>query len=130
MARVLVADNDTDVNLLLTELLRSEGHEVVSVTDGVQALAALETPADLLICDLDMPALDGFGVLRRLAETDSPPQVMVVTGFADAVVDQQLAETGLVGRIWRKPFDLGEFLSGVAAALAPSGGAISRHAES
>ena len=77
-----------------------------------------------------MPELDGFGVLRRLADAAAPPRVMVVTGFADAMVDRQLAETGLVNKIWRKPFDLAEFLGGVADVLQPTKDAVSRHAQS
>ena len=114
MARVLVADNDKEVNLLLTQLLRAEGHDVVSVGDGMQAVAALSEPMDLLVCDLDMPELDGFGVLRRLADAPAPPQVLIITGYADAGVERQLEACTLVRRVWRKPFDLGEFLAHVA----------------
>ncbi len=67
MARILVAeDNPASLELMQT-LLLAFGHEPRGASDGASAVAqALADPPDLLICDIDMPGLNGYGVAARL----------------------------------------------------------------
>lgn len=104
---VLIADNDRAVNGLLCELIGQQGHRVVSAYDGRQAQAHLQQGAvALLVCDLDMPALDGLGVLEWLGNQRSPPPSLVVSGFLDAGIERRLREMPFVRGIYQKPFDL------------------------
>ena len=65
--RVLVAEDDRSVRESLIRALRLEGYDVTAVTDGEQALAAVDTEApDLLVLDIMMPNVDGLTVCRRL----------------------------------------------------------------
>ena len=82
-ATILVAEDDADLRGVLTASLMRNGHHVVQARDGAEALAAIECDhIDLLVLDLVMPNIDGFGVLTRLKELrngDTLP-VIVVSG--------------------------------------------------
>jgi len=67
--KILVVDDDTDVLEALTMILERRGYQVVTAQDGIEGLAYLraEKP-DLMILDLMMPKMDGFGVLKELRE--------------------------------------------------------------
>ena len=63
---VLVADDDDIVRLLARESLTAAGFDVAEAADGVEALQSLENlKPDLVVCDVLMPALDGFAVCAR-----------------------------------------------------------------
>jgi DNA-binding NtrC family response regulator len=83
MARILIVDDDPDIREILADRLKAKDHEIVEAGDGLQAieLAARELP-DLMLLDLDLPGLDGFGVLDRLRQESSAPTVVVITAFA------------------------------------------------
>jgi DNA-binding response OmpR family regulator len=79
MPRVLVVDDDPQVVRLLRVNLELEGYDVVSASDGNEALAAVasEDP-DLVVCDVMMPGMDGVEVVRRLrADNVTLPVVML-----------------------------------------------------
>ena len=82
-ATILVAEDDSDLRGVLTASLTKNGHRVVQARDGAEALAAIERDhIDVLVLDLVMPNIDGFGVLTRLRELrhgESIP-VVVVSG--------------------------------------------------
>jgi len=119
---VLVADNDTGVNALLQEVLLQSGLRIASVTDGEAALQLIEsTSIALLVCDLDMPKMGGEEVLRRLEEMPKPPPVVVISGFLDGRLEQQLRGHSMVREVFRKPFDVFQFAE-VAAQIAAGGG--------
>jgi two-component system sensor histidine kinase and response regulator WspE len=89
--RVLVVDDSPIVRDLLTELLTSVGLEVRSAGDGAAALHTLaEHPVDLIVCDVEMPVMDGFELLRRLRDRgERVPVVMVTT--RGSVTDRAMA---------------------------------------
>jgi two-component system, OmpR family, alkaline phosphatase synthesis response regulator PhoP len=65
--RIYVVDDEPDMVELLATVLKGEGHEIETYTDGRAALArVLEEPPDLLLLDLMMPDLDGFELLKLL----------------------------------------------------------------
>jgi chemotaxis protein histidine kinase CheA len=93
--RVMVVDDSPIVRDLLTELLASVGLEVRSAGDGADALAQLaDHPVDLIVCDVEMPVMDGFELLRKLRDRERErgeriPVVMVTT--RGSVADRSLA---------------------------------------
>jgi two-component system cell cycle response regulator DivK len=85
MRKVLIAEDNPVNRELLRELLEGRGCEVAEACDGEEALEMLErTRPDILLLDLGMPKLDGFGVMRKIRENaqlaDLP--VLAVTAFA------------------------------------------------
>jgi DNA-binding response OmpR family regulator len=68
-AKILVVDDDPDITDALTVLLEGEGYEVISASDGEEGLARIkEENPDLVILDLLMPKLDGYGVCKTLQD--------------------------------------------------------------
>jgi two-component system alkaline phosphatase synthesis response regulator PhoP len=63
---VLVVDDEEDIVALLRYNLEKEGYHVVSAHDGAEALAAVESPVDLVVLDVMMPGVDGYEVCRRI----------------------------------------------------------------
>ncbi|MEU8234145.1 SpoIIE family protein phosphatase [Actinoplanes sp. NPDC048967] len=80
-ARILVADDNSDMRAYLVRLLGAQGWQVDTVADGQAALEAIaRNPPDLLLTDVMMPRLDGFGLvraLRREPATEALPVVML-----------------------------------------------------
>jgi CheY-like chemotaxis protein len=67
VARILLIDDEAEVRAAMRGMLGSAGHEVRAVASGAKGLAALRRHRpDLVLCDVDMPGLDGFGVLRAI----------------------------------------------------------------
>jgi CheY-like chemotaxis protein len=85
-ATVLVADDEISIRSLLEVILTADGHEVVTVSDGREALAYLKdhTP-DLAILDIAMPFIDGLDVCSRMKRVNRlrHTPVMILTGNAD-----------------------------------------------
>ncbi len=76
---ILVAEDNPFNSLLLEQLLTSRGYNVRIATDGRQALAlAREPDVDLLLLDLHMPELDGFGVIAAIRETERDRRLPVI----------------------------------------------------
>ena len=84
--RILIADDDPQMRRLVRGILERDGYEITEAADGLDALDAVENhPVDLMILDLDMPRLDGLGVLEELrarVKTSTVP-VIVLTARAD-----------------------------------------------
>jgi CheY-like chemotaxis protein len=76
---VLVVDDDATLRRLVVETLAQDGRELREASDGVEALAMIaEQLPDVLVLDLVMPGLDGFGVLERLLERPETRRLPVV----------------------------------------------------
>ena len=70
--RVVVADDDRDIRELVAVKLRQAGYDVVAVSDGVEALAAVrEHRPALAVLDVMMPGMSGLDVMRHLREVDT-----------------------------------------------------------
>ena len=94
---VLVADDDPAMRALVTSILTAQGWRVAEAPDGIAALdAAQRLRPDLMLLDMDMPRLDGLGVLetlrRRLIGRAVP--VIVVTAHDDPAIESRCIELG------------------------------------
>src|SRR5437867_11512439 len=119
---VLVADDDELLRALVAELLGGElGLRVVGAADGYQAILAIQRERpDLILLDLRMPRVDGYGVLRWLRSRGPTGQIPVLALSATVAADLAHALTrGCQGAV-AKPFDIDDLLEAVRAALAPA----------
>ncbi len=115
--RILVVDDDVDVQTALSALLKSENFEVEVASDGVAALERLaELPADLVVTDLDMPRMNGMQLLKELRERDRQMPVIVVTSATEARPAVNAMRAGATDYI-TKPVDFDELLLSVNRAL-------------
>lgn len=97
--------------------LRRHGFTVESAQDGIEALEMLKAADyDLLVLDLMMPRLDGFGVLEKMDDTGAPhPRILILTAAAPSILAQLPRER--VNAVLTKPFDIAALI-GTARALA------------
>jgi CheY-like chemotaxis protein len=107
---VLVADDEEDILTLVSTIVERAGHEVVSVRDGAQALAAIrERRPDLVVLDISMPEVDGLEVLRRVradGETRELPVLLLSARAQEADVRRGF-DTGASAYV-KKPFSPSE----------------------
>jgi len=82
MAKLLVVDDEKNLRLVIQRELTRQGHEAEMAPDGQAAWELMEArDFDVLLCDINMPRLDGMGLLRRLKEKMSnAPEVIMLTG--------------------------------------------------
>jgi two-component system cell cycle response regulator DivK len=86
MKTILIAEDRDASRELLSVVLTAAGYHVIQAADGEEALTrAAETLADLVILDIHMPRLDGFGVIRRLREDPLYATVPVIALTASAM---------------------------------------------
>jgi CheY-like chemotaxis protein len=113
---VLVVEDDLDIQMLVAEVLESEGYAVRTARNGRLGIESLrEFPPDVVVLDLMMPEVDGFGVLDAWRELPEPrPPVVVVSAFDGYL---PLALKRGASAALRKPFDLDALLSSVRSAL-------------
>jgi DNA-binding response OmpR family regulator len=114
--KILLVDDEQAVQTLLTYPLRKEGYEVVTATDGQQALDRFtEHRFDLVVLDIMLPKLDGIEVCRRI-RTRSQVPIIMLTAKGDEIDKVVGLEMGADDYI-TKPFSMREFRSRVKAAL-------------
>ena len=105
--RVLVVDDHPIVRRLCTRILRRDGYDVFEAADGQEALELARTKAiDLVLLDISMPVLDGFGLAAALREDERTHTVpfIFVTGETDPLVKVRAFESGAKG-FFEKPYD-------------------------
>jgi signal transduction histidine kinase/ActR/RegA family two-component response regulator len=117
--RIMVVDDDIMVRDVLKSHLEDQGYQVVEASDGMDALATLDsgTEIDLLVSDFTMPGMNGLMLIEEVQKRRPNLPTLLLTGYADSSVRQRLddaADTGIV--LLRKPVS-GETLASNAAAL-------------
>ena len=120
MARILVIEDEREIRANVRRYLTLEGHEVIEASDGSSGLAEARAGGiALVLCDVMMPGLDGFGVLRALRADPATATLPFV--FLTASAERDAAERALEGGASDyiiKPFDL-RTLGATVARLLP-----------
>src|ERR1700754_2142548 len=120
MPRVLIADDEESMRMLVARAIAMDGHETVTAEDGAEALEVLnnaDRPFDLLLTDIKMPVMDGIALALSAARDFPDLTILLMTGFAD----QRERASGLdaiVHDVVTKPFSVADIRAAVAAALA------------
>ena len=83
--RVLVVDDEPDIRATVSAMLEIEGYAVEEAMNGADALAVVERdPPDLIILDMRMPVLDGWGFAAELRRRGHSTPIVVMTAARDA----------------------------------------------
>lgn len=115
---ILVADDEKDIVEILRYNLKKEGYEVITASDGKQALERARQKPDLILLDVMMPELDGWEVCRRLKRNESTSNIPIIFLTArstdvDEVVGLELGATDFIV----KPVSIPKLLARVKNAL-------------
>lgn len=118
--RILVVDDSLTMRKVLSRLLEREGFEVLVAKDGMDAMQLLqETTPDVILTDIEMPRMDGFGLARNVrddARTANTPLIMISSRTADK--HQNLAKEIGVDAFFGKPVQDDDLISKVNELLA------------
>lgn len=105
---VLVVDDEVNMRWVLKEALTDAGYEVLTASNGQDALAQLvQVPIDLIILDLKMKGMDGLGTLARIRERWPEVVVIILTAHGTVATAVEAMQLGAADYI-RKPFDVEE----------------------
>lgn len=107
-ARILIAEDEANLRLVLQKELERLGYRVQAAPDGEAALRKLEeSNVDVLLCDINMPRIDGMEVLRRVHERPNPPEVIMLTGQATVETAVEAMKLGAYDYL-TKPYSITE----------------------
>ncbi len=82
--RLLIVDDESDLRTLLGEILGMEGYEIVTASDGEEAIEILGTESfNAVLLDILMPNKDGFEVLKHITKNHPRTKSIMLTGYAD-----------------------------------------------
>ena len=122
MARILIAEDEDAVRSLIARALKQDGHDVMTASDGAQALDVLlrERGAfELLLTDVRMPVMDGIALAHAVARKHPAVTILLMTGYADQR-ERAAGLESLIMDIIAKPFAVAEIKFAIAAALGKS----------
>ncbi|MFO0585955.1 MAG: response regulator [Polyangiaceae bacterium] len=107
--KIVVAEDDTEMRALLSEMMRRDGYEVREVKDGRELLLVLEDVClrgiapDLIVSDIRMPGYTGLELLWAMREADIVLPVILITAFSDRKVRDRARRGGAI--LVDKPLD-------------------------
>ncbi|HNP56530.1 MAG TPA: response regulator transcription factor [Gordonia sp. (in: high G+C Gram-positive bacteria)] len=120
-ARVLVVDDEENIRELLSVSLKFQGYDVVTAANGPEALDICRTNRpDLLVLDVMMPGMDGFGLLKRLRDDGIAAPALFLSA-RDSVADKVNGLTIGGDDYVTKPFSLEEVVARLEVMLRRSG---------
>ena len=121
--RILAVEDSPAQAALVVADLEDEGFDVTLAVDGEQALERLaEAPYDLVLSDVVMPGIDGYGLCRAVKAAHPELPVILLTSLTDPMEIVHALEAG-ADNFLRKPYDRAQLSARVRAALAPRGAA-------
>lgn len=113
--RILVIEDEAQLARHINRALVRSGHIASAKHDGVEGLAAaLESPPDLVVLDLNLPRLDGISVLARLRQANCPARVLILTARGEVEQRVKGLKAGADDYL-AKPFSLDELIARIEA---------------
>ena len=120
MARILIADDEESMRLLVARAIGMDGHETTTAADGAEALEILthnDGAFDLLLTDIKMPVMDGIALALAAARDEPKLVILLMTGYADQR-ERAHGLDALIHDVIAKPFSLAQIREAVNDALA------------
>ncbi len=121
MQKILVVEDDLDIQELLKNFLQEAGYEIISVNDGVEAVSVFPTSQfDLVLLDVMLPKIDGFAVCELIRRQSQVPIIMLTALSGE---EEQIRGLDLqVDDYITKPFSMPVLIRKIAAVLRRSSG--------
>ena len=117
MKRIIVADDEANIRLLLEAVLSEEGYQVTAVATGREALRKiLKEDFDLGVFDIKMPDMNGLELIQRIRELKKTFPVVVCSAFKHLQDDYVIGTSGIAAYI-TKPLNLDDFKNKVREIL-------------
>ena len=117
MFKILIAEDDRELRQLFQHVLTKNGYTVVGVSNGEEALRAMDTSYyDMIISDIMMPKMDGYELVRAIREAGQNTPVMMITA-KDAFDDMRLGFLSGTDDYMVKPVNVNEMVLRVSALL-------------
>lgn len=120
MAKILVADDDSEVREFIKFTLKKEGHEIITASDGRETLKKIyEYKPDLVVLDVMMPIMDGYHICKVIREDPKyapVPKVIIATARKDEL-DKKLSGIAGADAFISKPFKPEELVSEIKKVL-------------
>lgn len=120
MKRILLIEDDVTVRENTAELLELSNYEVITASDGKQGcLKAHSVVPDIIVCDIMMPEMDGYGVLQELSKTPKTANIPFI--FLSAKTEHKDIRRGMdlgADDYLTKPFEEEDLLSAIESRLA------------
>jgi two-component system, chemotaxis family, chemotaxis protein CheY len=117
--RVLVVEDDTSIRLTVAEVLADEGYAVFTAENGLEALKIVTSePPHLVVLDLMMPVLDGWGFLAACRQEKLCPEIRVLVLSAYRNLAQAARGELRIDHFLHKPFELDELVDAVGRLVA------------
>jgi DNA-binding response OmpR family regulator len=111
--RVLIAEDNPDVNKFLFWVLVNGGYEVVSASNGAKAMEFLSRVRfDAVLLDIVMPVMGGICLIEKIRKTDRFLPIIILSGHVDFLEAGRVKVWG-IDRVLRKPAEPGELLAAV-----------------
>ncbi len=120
MPKILIADDEEPMRLLVARALMLDGHETVTAEDGADALDILvrdNGAYDLLLTDIKMPIMDGIALALAAARDFPALTILLMTGYADQR-ERASGLDALIHDVVTKPFGMADIRNAVNDALA------------
>ena len=117
MLRILIAEDDRELRQLFSHVLNRHGYTAVGVSNGREALDALDKDFyDMIISDIMMPVMDGYELVRQLRDVGNTTPVLMITA-KDAFDDMRMGFQSGVDDYMVKPINVNEMVLRVQALL-------------
>ena len=117
MLKILIAEDDRELRQLFSHVLTRHGYTVVGVSNGQEALDAMDMDYyDMIISDIMMPVMDGYELVRQLREVGNTTPVLMITA-RDAFDDMRIGFQSGVDDYMVKPINVNEMVLRVQALL-------------
>jgi len=119
MARVLIADDEESMRMLVARAIGMDGHTTVTAQDGAEALEILtreDGAFDLLLSDIQMPIMDGIALALSAARDFPQLTILLMTGFAEQR-ERASNLNAIAHDVIAKPFTVADIRTAVADAL-------------
>ena len=115
---ILIVDDDAGLQTLISEILKLEGYSFDVASTGKEAFGlAMKNKYNLILMDIKMPEWDGLTAIRALDFVQEIQKVIVISGYFDSTILQELSHEPLVKGWLEKPFDPKQLIDRIHSVL-------------